>query len=83
VYAWHHEGGSISQYCKAHNLRPASFHYWKKKLLGSGQKEKPSGFKIIDMDICSSGTIEYIHPSGVRIVFHSNIEAGYLKQLLH
>ena len=78
---WQESGMSVDKYCQAHQLNRGTFYYWRKKVLEPVEIVKPSRFQIIDVPI-TSGSVEYIHPNGHKIIFHHQVDALFLKNLM-
>lgn len=78
---WQQSGKSVAQYCQVHQIKCALFYYWRKKILNPIAIEKPSKFQIVDVPI-AVGVVEYIHPDGHKIIFHQQVDASLLKNLI-
>jgi hypothetical protein len=81
VNDWQQSGMSVDQYCQLHNLNRSGFYYWRKKILEPLEVSKSASFQLIDIPI-TSGAVEYIHPAGHKIIFHQQVDANFLKNLL-
>ena len=65
-------GLTIKAYCTEHTLNYDQFGYYKRKLLGSSQRNSkaPTGFAAVDMKSAqptSLATLSLMLPSGIRI----------------
>ena len=77
---WQESGLSRMAFCKREQISYASFNYWHKQF---SEEKPPAGFSEVVLSPPSSCTTELIFPSGVRMVFHSEPPAGWLKELLY
>jgi hypothetical protein len=75
-------GMYVQEYCKLHNLKPSSYYYWRKKLIGTTKANTNTGSFIQLQPLPSGGCIEVVFANGVKIHFENLVPADYLKQLV-
>ncbi len=73
-------GMFVEEYCKLQKLKPSSYYYWRKKLVG-GSKSNTGSFIQLE-PLPSAGCVEVIFTHGVKIHFANLVPADYLKQLV-
>jgi hypothetical protein len=79
VEQWQQSGKNIELFCKEQNLSSGTFHYWKKKLIGTNTDQ--SKFQVVCMPSNTYGMVEYTHPIGHKLVFNTAITIAELKTL--
>ena len=77
------QGGGmyVEEYCKLNQLRPSSYYYWRKKLLGAAKAN--TGAFIQLHPSAPVGSVEVVFASGVKIYFDNLVPVEYLKQLVN
>jgi hypothetical protein len=61
--AWKQSNLTQSKYCEQHNLKPATFSYWRTRL-----RKKPAAGKLIPVNIGTPRTpIAIALPNGIRL----------------
>lgn len=88
VEIWKRSGQSQMSFCKEKNIAYHRFHYWFKKYnnlyAGAETGSDAQSFSQIKLPSVNStwGAIELIYPDGRRVIFHSPVEASFLRSLL-
>jgi hypothetical protein len=77
IAEWQQSEVSIKKFCEERAINCATFHYWKKRV----SLQSASNFVPVDL-VALPGQIEYVHPSGQRIIFSRCVDVHFLKQLL-
>jgi hypothetical protein len=74
-------GMYVEEYCKLNQVRPSSYYYWRKKILGAA---KPNTGAFIRLQPSAPvGSVEVVFASGVKIYFDNLVPVEYLKQLVN
>lgn len=79
IKEWEHSGLSKKAFCSDRGITYSTFHYWCKRLSGSG------GFtevKMASSPASSSKACELIFPSGIRMVFVEQPSVQWLRELV-
>jgi hypothetical protein len=81
IEKWQQSDQTQKDFCREHDLKLATFHYWQKRFRKQ-DKEEPSGF--IPMEISSSyaRAVEIRYPNGV-IIQLPVLDLKLLRQLVH
>jgi len=81
IEKWQQSDQTQKDFCRGHDVKLATFHYWQKKYRNQNQKDI-SGF--IPMEISSSDvrTVEIRYPNGVILQLPA-LDLKLLKQLVN
>lgn len=71
-------GGTVVSYCKTHNLAPAHYYYWQKRL--NRQAVTPAFTQVAPM-VANNSAVSISYPNGVRLELN-NISVSILKELV-
>lgn len=79
ISAWRQSGLSKKEFCRAHNIANATFHYWYKRLTST-----PSavGFTALEVEAGTPSHFEVIFSSGTRLVFQVEPSVNWLRELV-
>lgn len=75
---------SKKEFCSQHHISYHRFHYWYKRYRGAdaaSPNQQSATFMPLRVDSDCSHT-EVVLPGGVRIIFHQQVTAAYLQQLI-
>lgn len=83
IEVWKGSGKSQIEFCREKELAYHKFHYWFKKYnQQSGEpKRGPAFMRVVGADRVQSA-MELIYPDGRKLVFHQEVDASFLRQLL-
>jgi len=73
-------GVYVEQYCKEQHLKPSTYYYWCKKLVGDSKIDTGSFIQL--QPVSQNSSVEIVFASGVKIHFGNLVSATYLKQLV-
>ena len=79
VERWQRSGQSKLAYCRAHELNPASFYQWCRKLLG-GESERP-WFVLVHLPVAAS-SIELTLSGGQRLRCSEGVDVVWVSRLV-
>jgi hypothetical protein len=82
ITQWQESDKNITDFCAEHQIAEATFYYWRKKMSVIDQKGSAVIFQQLQLPLQTQGNIEYIHPQGHRIIFHTAVSVDVLKQLI-
>lgn len=89
-------GLTIKEFCFNHGLAPATFHYWKKRLVNKSSRKdfiplivKPSGLVSAKGSVCSEINtgkevlLELVYPNGTILRVKNDLDLVKLRSLIH
>jgi hypothetical protein len=89
-------GLTIKEFCSNHGLAPATFHYWKKKLVNKSSRKdfipllvKPSGLVTAKGPVCTEMNpgkevlLELVYPNGTILRVKNDLDMVKLRALIH
>ena len=79
VACWQHSGGSKLAYCRAHDLNPASFYQWCRKLLGE-KRERPR-FVPVRLPVAAR-SVELTLSGGQRLRCSEGVDVVWISALV-
>jgi transposase-like protein len=83
ISQWHTSGKTKKDFCTYRGINPQTFYSWFKP--EKVKKEKPSskGFIPLQVEPTSFSDVfaELTTPSGIRITFHQQVSASFIKAL--
>ena len=87
IEVWKGTTQSQLQFCKERELNYGRFQYWYRKYraIHSGQTSDSKFFKQVILDThlaIGTSAVELLFPDGRKLVFHSPVEASFLRHLL-
>jgi len=86
IEIWKTSGKTQLEFCKEKDVTYPKFHYWLRKY--NQQDQLPagtSGFRRVvvgQQDGLRAGGVELVYPDGRKLVFHSPVDASFLRSLL-
>lgn len=85
VASWRQSGLSQKAYCEQHGVHYHAFHYWFKRYRQQNEPDTAKGF--IPVQIQGSSTalqagIEVIFTDGRRVLFHTPVDAAFIKAII-
>ena len=75
-------GQSIAAYCRDHNLKTASFHYWRRRLSGDRVAARSAGQAFVPVSIQASSYNRIVLPKGIEIHFDESVSIDRLVYLV-
>ena len=80
-------GLNVSAYCARENINPATWYYWRRRLL---EQENPESPILVPLRIEKSGTgseeckqaLELAYPNGVRLSIPCGSELNLIRELI-
>ena len=84
IEVWKSSGKTQKEFCQEKDLAYHKFHYWFKKYKGQAQQASDgSPFMSISMrPALGAGKLEIVYPDGRKVIFHQQVDAGFLRALL-
>ena len=83
IEIWRQSGKTQKEFCREKDLAHHKFYYWLRKyneVNRSGVDE--STFIPIPIGSGADGGLEIVYPDGRRLIFHQQVDAGFLRALL-
>ena len=77
IEQWESSELTINNFCKQHEVKYATFHYWRKKRQGSR-----SGFVALQPPAHTESQMELHYPNGVRLLIPADTSLPALRQLI-
>jgi hypothetical protein len=86
IEIWKASGKTQLEFCKGKDIAYHTFHYWLRKYNQQDQlTDGRSGFRRIvvrQQEGLRAGGVELVYPDGRKLVFHSPVDASFLRSLL-
>ncbi|MFS8630811.1 MAG: hypothetical protein LOD92_06605 [Bacillales bacterium] len=83
IEVWKSSGKTQKEFCQEKDLAHHKFYYWLRKYNDHHrQSADESPFLSVSTQSAISSNLEIIYPDGRRLIFHQQVEAGFLRALL-
>jgi hypothetical protein len=84
IEIWKTSGKTQKEFCQEKDLAYHKFHYWFRKYnQWHGQPSDEPPFVSVSLRPASSPSkLEIVYPDGRRLIFHQQVDAGFLRALL-
>jgi hypothetical protein len=83
IEVWKSSGKTQKEFCQEKELAYHKFYYWLKKYNDQHQQAADeSPFLSLSVQSTKSSNLEIVYPDGRRLIFHQQVDAGFLRTLL-
>jgi hypothetical protein len=85
IEIWKTSGKTQMAFCQEKDLAYHKFHYWFRKYNqehGQTSNEPPFVSVSLPRPASSPSKLELVYPDGRRLIFHQQVDAGFLRALL-